>query len=67
MAAADVRIWEETELERIERWREEELVRAGYGPEVAALLAGSHEVDLHLAVALLERGCSPDLALKILL
>ncbi len=57
----------ETEMERIERWRAEELERAGYEPRVAGKLAVRHDVDLHLAVDLLGRGCSPDLALRILL
>ena len=67
MAAADVQIHEETEIERIERWRQEELERAGYSPADATLLAASLEVDLHTAVALLERGCAHELALNILL
>ncbi len=67
MPAADVRLLEETELERIERWRLSELERAGYDPEGAAVLAARHDVDLHFAIELVERGCSADVALKILL
>ena len=67
MAAADVQIHEETETERIERWRQDELERAGFSPADAALLAASPEVDLHTAVALVERGCNHELALQILL
>ena len=55
------------ELERVELWRLDTLERAGYDAESAAVLAASPEVDLHLAVSLLERGCSVDLALQILL
>ena len=55
------------ELERVELWRLDSLERAGYDAESAAVLAASPEVDLHLAVSLLERGCSVDLALQILL
>jgi len=58
---------EATETERIERWRLEELVRAGYPAEGAALLAPRLDIDLHEAVALLERGCTADIALRILL
>jgi hypothetical protein len=43
------------------------LERAGYDAESAAVLAASHEVDLHRAVSLLERGCTVPLALQILL
>jgi hypothetical protein len=67
MPAADVHLYSETELERIEQWRSEELRRAGYGKRDADRLAARLDVDLHLAVELLERGCSPEIALRILL
>ena len=57
----------ETETERIERWRYEALVRAGYEPSAARRVAARYEIDLHHAVDLLERGCSAELALAILL
>jgi hypothetical protein len=57
----------ETELERVERWRTEELIRAGYDPGSAAQLAARHDVDIRQAAAMLAQGCSPDLALQILL
>ena len=56
----------ETEVERVERWRADELVRAGYGYEDAVELAGRADVDLHEAIGLLERGCPADLAVLIL-
>jgi hypothetical protein len=65
MAAAE--IYEETEAERVERWRAEELERAGFDPRSAAALAARADVDLHAAMGLLERGCPLELALKILL
>jgi hypothetical protein len=67
MSAANLQTRIESELELVEQWRLEALERAGYDPEAAAVLAASHEVDLHRAVALLEQGCSVDLALQILL
>jgi hypothetical protein len=67
MPAAEVHLPDETEIERIERWRAEELRRAGYDPRSAAAIAARHDVDLHLAVALLERGCPLELAVQILL
>ena len=67
MSAADLELTFVPEIERIERWRHEELQRAGYDPESALVLAASHDVDLHDAVDLLERGCTVDLALQILL
>jgi hypothetical protein len=57
----------ETELERVERWRAEELMRAGYEPDAAADLAVRPDIDLHTAIDLLERGCPADLAVRILL
>ena len=67
MAAPDITLIEQTETERIERWRAEELQRAGYEPRAAGRIAVRHDVDLHAAVELVERGCPQDLALKILL
>ena len=56
-----------TEIERVERWRQEALERAGYAPDVAAALAARHDIDLHAAVELVERGCPADIAARILL
>ena len=67
MAATDIILVDTTEIERIERWRAEELERAGYEPRAAGRLAVRHDVDLHSAIELLERGCPTDLALRILL
>jgi hypothetical protein len=67
MSAAELDVYIETESERIQRWRAEELERAGYGTSDAAELAGRSDVDLHLAVDLLERGCPMQTALRILL
>jgi hypothetical protein len=66
MAAAELTIVE-TEQERIERWRAEELERAGYEAAAASLLASRNDVDLHYAIDLLRAGCDPELALQILL
>jgi hypothetical protein len=66
-SAAEAAVQEETEIERIERWRAEELERAGFGPVDAAQLALRHDVDLHKATGMIGRGCPPDLALQILL
>jgi hypothetical protein len=55
------------EVELVEQWRLDSLERAGYDSESAAVLAASPEVDLHLAVSLLQRGCTVSLALQILL
>ena len=67
MSAAEVEVLPTTERDRIEQRRHEALERAGYDPEAAIVLAASHDIDLHSAVSLLERGCSVELALQILL
>ena len=67
MTAAELHIVIETELERVEHWRAEELVRAGYDPSDAIALAARHDIDLHLAVALVEQGCPHDMAIDILI
>ncbi len=56
------------ELQRdgVTSWRVERLLGAGYDAEAALVLALDRDVDLHLAVSLLERGCPPDTALQIL-
>jgi hypothetical protein len=55
-----------TEQELVERWRAEELERAGYPEDVAAELAMRVDVDLHRAVELVRSGCTPELAAEIL-
>ena len=67
MSAIELHLEAETEHQRVERWRIEELERAGYDAGSAALLAASAEVDLHRAIDLLRRGCPADLAVRILL
>ena len=67
MSAAELEVLYVSEIDRIEQWRHEALERAGYDPESALVLAASHDVDLHQAVGLLQRGCSVELALQILL
>jgi hypothetical protein len=67
VAAADSELVEETEQERVERWRAEELRRAGYSASAASRLAARADVDLHVAIELLGRGCPEQLALEILL
>ena len=56
----------QTEQELVESWRAAELERAGYPPAAAVELAGRGDVDLHVAVELLQKGCTAELALNIL-
>jgi hypothetical protein len=50
----------------VECWRESQLERAGFTPEVAAKLAINPHVDLHEAEKLIAGGCSVELAERIL-
>ena len=67
MTAAELHVVDETEQDRVEHWRAEELIRAGYEPSDAIALAARHDIDLHRAVDMIRRGCPPELALQILL
>jgi hypothetical protein len=49
------------------RWRMLVLLRAGYLWNDAVELATTTNVDLHLAVELVERGCASETARRILL
>jgi hypothetical protein len=64
MAAANDII--ETELDRVERWRTAELMRVGFPGDDAVALAARTDVDLHHAIELVQRGCPPELAVRIL-
>jgi hypothetical protein len=55
-----------SEQELVEKWRAQALERAGYPDTVAAELAMRPDVDLHRAVELIEKGCTPELAAQIL-
>lgn len=57
----------DAEAELVVSWRFHVLLRAGYSRNVAFELARQPDVDLHLATALLERGCPVATAREILL
>jgi hypothetical protein len=67
MTTAEIQVGSETELERVEHWRAEELIRAGYAPTDAVALAARHDIDLHSAVGLMTLGCPYELAIEILI
>ena len=48
-------------------WRFDALCRSGYDVDAAAVLAANVEIDLHTAVELVQRGCPPKVAARILL
>ena len=47
-------------------WRREMLQRSGFGVELASCLATDPLIDLHALIELVERGCPPTLAVRIL-
>jgi len=47
-------------------WRRVQLEHAGFSPLLAARLAHDSRYDLHRLLELLEQGCSPELAVRIL-
>jgi hypothetical protein len=67
MTAAELRVVNDSEIERVEHWRAEELIRAGYDPTDAVALAARHDIDLHRATELIALGCPYELAIEILI
>ena len=47
-------------------WRREQLAASGFPLSVAARLAEDSRYDLHALIELVEHGCHPSLALRIL-
>jgi hypothetical protein len=48
------------------RWRREQLLATGFPLALAARLAKDGRYDLHALIELIERGCQPELAVRIL-
>jgi hypothetical protein len=48
------------------RWRREQLVDSGFPFPLAARLAKDSRYDLHALIDLVEHGCAPTLAVRIL-
>jgi hypothetical protein len=51
---------------QVVEWRRSQLRRAGFPVDLAALAAEDTRLDLHAVIELVERGCPPRLALRIL-
>jgi hypothetical protein len=52
--------------EEVVAWRRRQLVAAGFGSLLARRVARDSAYDLHALIELVERGCPPRLALRIL-
>jgi hypothetical protein len=50
----------------IAEWRRERLLAAGFAPVLATRLAQDCATDLHAMLELVDRGCPPELAARIL-
>jgi hypothetical protein len=53
-------------FDRVVGWRRDQLVGAGFSPRLAAAVAKNARYDLHTLIELVERGCEPALAVRIL-
>jgi hypothetical protein len=52
--------------DEVVRWRREQLVDSGFAPALAAAVSANAHYDLHALIELVERGCPPELAARIL-
>jgi hypothetical protein len=50
----------------VDRWRREQLVLSGFSLPLAARVARDSRYDLHRLIELVEQGCPPELAVRIL-
>lgn len=56
----------EREAAHVTTWRRRQLVASGFPRPLAARAARDHRYDVHALIELVERGCSAELALRIL-
>jgi hypothetical protein len=54
------------DLVGVAAWRRRRLERAGFEPRLADALAADRRTDLHALLELVDRGCPPALAARIL-
>ena len=54
------------EDERLARWRRRTLAAAGFDEDLARRLTAERALDLHALLELVDRGCPPPLAARIL-
>ena len=52
--------------DEVVRWRREQLVDSGFAPQLADDVAKDSRYDLHALIELVERGCHPEVAVRIL-
>jgi hypothetical protein len=49
----------------VAEWRRDRLLAAGFASALAAELARDRDIDLHAVLGLIDRGCPPELAARI--
>jgi hypothetical protein len=54
------------EVRRLRGWRRRQLADSGFPPRLAERVAADARYDLHALIELVERGCPPELAARIL-
>ena len=52
--------------DEVRGWRREQLGLAGFSPDLAGQVAADPRFDLHALIELVEHGCPPELAVRIL-
>jgi hypothetical protein len=57
---------QEREHDEVYTWRHAQLVRSGFSEPLAVRAAHDGRYDLHRLIELVEGGCAPELALRIL-
>jgi len=55
-----------SESQDVTAWRRGQLLDAGFAPDAAGRLARDTRRDVHALIELVERGCPPELAERIL-
>jgi len=53
-------------VDEVAHWRQAQLTGSGFSLALAAEIANDSRYDLHALIELVERGCRPDLAVRIL-
>ena len=66
MQSSSARTQTDPRWEEVAAWRRRQLVAAGFPADLAGALAEESGFDLHALLQLVERGCPPVLAARIL-
>jgi hypothetical protein len=53
-------------VDPVAEWRRRRLLAAGFTSDLAVSLAAQRSIDLHAMLELVDRGCPPELAVRIL-